>query len=148
MRKFINIGMVVLILCAGAAAQQIERKKGKIGLLTGTVKGTVVIKQMSGNNLGNFGCSNLRVTVSSLNVKEKWSRSRTTGGNIRTLRCSFQVTGVPSEDQFIVSVAANFPKGCDLKVFKVEGSFPTKIKGGETLTYDPVVTQIKCEIVK
>lgn len=148
MRKFINFGVVILMLCASAAAQQIEGKKEKLRLLTGTVKGTVVIKEMSGNNLGNFGCSNLRVNVSSLNVKEKWSRSRTAGGNIRTLKCAFQVTGVPSEDQFIVSVAANFPKGCDLKIFKAESSFPTKIKGGETLTYDQIVTQIKCEIVK
>lgn len=148
MRKFINFGFLILMLCGIAAAQETAPKDEKMKRLNGTVKGTIVIKEISGNNLGNFNCSNLRVTVSEIGGNEKWARSRTAGGNIRTQKCSYLIPNVPSEDQFIVGIAAQFPKGCDLKIFKVENSLPTKIKGGETFTYHLVITQIKCEIVK
>jgi hypothetical protein len=75
-------------------------------------------------------------------------RSRAVAGNIKNMKCSYLIPNVPAEDQFVIGIAANFPKGCDQKIFKFDNALPTKIKGSETFVYDLVVTQIKCDIVK
>jgi hypothetical protein len=128
-----------------AQATENERKIKTVG----TVKGTIHIKSVSGNNLGDFGCKNLIVQILPLGENPpKWRLSKIGSGNFSTGKCSYWIPNVPSDVSFGISLKAEFPKGCDQKVFKPDASFPTKIKTGETLTYNLGVSQLTCSVVK
>ena len=115
----------------------------------GTVKGTIYIKNVSGNNLGDFGCRNLIVHINPLGGNPpKWRLSRIGTGDFSTRKCSYSIQNVPSAESFGISLRADFPNACDQKVFKADAGFPTKIKTGETLTHNLGVSQISCTLAK
>lgn len=115
----------------------------------GTVKGTVHIKNVYGNNLGDFGCKNLIVHINPLGHNPpKWRRSRIGSGNFATRKCTYVIENVPSGESFGISIKADFPKPCDQRVFKPDASFPTTIKTGQTLIYNLGVSELSCAVVK
>ncbi len=116
----------------------------------GTVKGTIFIKNVSGNNLGNFTCANLTVTVSDLESppEKRWKKTTTATGDFSTRKCAYKVLRVPANKSFTASVSANFPNGCDHKSFQADALFPTKINSYQTLTFNFTITKISCTVVK
>lgn len=136
---------ILLLLCSVAHAQQTGGSAP--GLLPGSVYGDIVIKEVSGNHIGNFSCSNLTVYVSKLS-ENGWKRKATATGNFSARRCSFRVANVPAGETFIASVKAEFPNGCDEKKFETTTSFPMRLKGREQLRYGFAVMRIRCVLVK
>jgi hypothetical protein len=117
--------------------------------LVGTVRGTIHIKSVHGNNLADFGCKNLVVSILPLGENPpRWRLSRIGTGDFSTRKCSYSIQNVPSGVSFGISLKAEFPKGCDQKVFKPDATFPTKIKTAETLTYDLGVSELACTVAK
>ncbi len=144
---------VLILLLLGfswvkTSAQEVEKERGKLVKLPGVVKGTIYIKNVSGNNLGNFRCSNLVAIIYPLANPPKWRRSRKGTGDFSKRECSFSITDVPAGESFTVSLKAEFPDSCDQKIFDTHVSFPMKIKPQETLTYHFTVTKISCSVVK
>ena len=139
------IAPILLLLCGVAHAQQSGGPAP--GLLPGAVYGDIVIKEVSGNHLGNFSCSNLTVYVSKLG-ENGWQRKATATGNFSTRRCSFRISNVPARESFVASVKAEFPNGCDEKKFETTTSFPMQLKGREQLRYGFTVMRIRCVLVK
>ena len=139
MKKIIGVFIFAALMGVGQALAQ-----------NGTVRGNIAIKKMSGNNLGNFGCSNLTVTVASFNKKRpySWQVADTAKGVIKDGRCSYSINDVPMNGSFTVSLSANFPKTCDLKIFKPDSSFPMKRTSRGPFEYNPAVHEIACTIVK
>lgn len=136
---------------AGQAAKSLVQavENGRKIKAVGTVKGTIYIKNVSGNNLGDFGCRNLIVHINPLGGNPpKWRLSRIGTGDFSTRKCSYSIQNVPSAESFGISLRADFPNACDQKVFKADAGFPTKIKTGETLTYNLGVSQISCTLAK
>ena len=125
----------ILIAATAAAAQ------------FGSVRGQITIKQVSGNNLGDFGCSNISVSASGLG-KGAWSRSVGSHGKFSDRVCEYSLPRVPANVPFTVTLAGNFPRGCDLKVFKSDSSFPMTVKSRGSITFNPTIQQITCTIVK
>jgi hypothetical protein len=150
-KTLVGVLIVMLVMLAGSAGKsfaQAGENERKIKAV-GTVKGTIHIKSVYGNNLGDFGCKNLVVRILPLGEDPlTWRRSRTGTGNFSTRKCSYSIPNVPSGVSFGISLKAEFPKGCDQKVFKPDASFPTKIKTGETLTYNLGVSALACAVVK
>jgi hypothetical protein len=136
--SWIQIIAFISIAAVAAAAQ------------TGTVKGSINIENMSGNNLGNFACSNLAVGVQSVGKKRPftWSERSRAEGQIKTKRCDYTVPNVRANSMFTLSVTADFPNSCDLKTFKTSSSFPMKISDGQVMRYEPIVYQVACTLVK
>lgn len=116
----------------------------------GTMKGTIFIKSVSGNNLGKFTCANLTVTVSDLEspAEKRWKKTVAATGDFSTRKCAYKVLRVPQNNSFTASVTADFQGGCDQKSFEANALFPTKIKSYKPLVFDFTVTKISCSIVK
>lgn len=150
-KSIFGLFVLILLVPAGDTRKsfgQIGENERKIKAV-GTVKGTIYIKNVSGNNLGNFVCRNLIVHINPLGGNPpKWRRSRIGTGDFSTRKCSYSIEDVPSGESFSISLRAEFPKACDQKVFKGDASFPTKLKTAETLTYNLSVSQITCAVAK
>jgi len=117
----------------------------------GTLSGTITIKELSGNNLGGFGCSNINVHLASLirtGPPYTWSMKAPASGDVRSGRCRYSIPNVRSGSDFTVGLTASFPRSCDLKVFKADSSFPLKLSPKRVLVYSPAVQQVTCTIVK
>lgn len=148
------LGLFVLILfllgfsAVKTSAQEVGKQRGKMVKLPGVVKGTIYIKNVSGNNLGNFRCSNLVAIIYPLSAPPKWRRSRKGTGDFSKRKCSFSISDVPAGESFTVSLKAEFPDSCDQKTFDTHVSFPMEIKPQETLTYHFTVTKISCTVLK
>ena len=136
----------VLCLAGATAAQQIGRQDRAPALLPGAVYGEILIKEVSGNNVGNFPCANLTVYVSKL--EGGWQRSAKAIGNFSARRCSFRIPNVPAGEAFVAVLKAQFPNACDEQKFETTTSFPMKLKGREQLKYDFSVSRIRCVLVK
>ena len=136
--------VLMLFLCGIAIGQQLGRQPQV--LRPGTVSGEILIKEVSGNHIGNFSCSNLTATVSKLGGG--WQRKATATGSFAGRRCSFRITNVPAAEQFVAVLTADFPNGCDQKNFETTTSFPMEIKSREQLKYNFIVSKIRCVLVK
>ncbi|MCA1623262.1 MAG: hypothetical protein LC768_04315 [Acidobacteria bacterium] len=148
------LGLFVLILfvlgfsAVKTSAQEVEKERGKLIKLPGVVKGTIYIKNVSGNNLGNFRCRNLAAIIYPLGGSPKWRRSRIGTGDFSKRKCLYSISDVPAGASFTISLMAEFPNSCDQKTFDTHVSFPMEIKPQETLTYDFTVTKISCTVLK
>ena len=153
MRKFICYGFLILTFCAFGAAQETKKDDRKIKKLPGKIKGEIVIKDATGNNLGEFKCANLRVFASRMQrdpyTKQKWMRESLAAGNFSARRCSFLITDVPV-DSGVFSIFAQLESApCEQKSMKANASFPMEMKkGGETLTYNITVYVLRCFVIK
>ena len=150
MKKLVACG-IFLLMIAGSSVAQLQKDDSKLSKIPGRVEGEIVIMEKTGNNLGNFGCSNLGVGINRIDAKRPydWKRSGTATGDISTKRCSFSVPNVPAYGTFVAVIKARFPKPCDQKTFDATTSFPMQLKkGGEVLKYNFVVSLIKCVVVK
>ncbi len=137
---FFLVPLAIVALGQSAAAQ---RQRG-------TVKGTIIIKNVSGNNLGNFGCDDISVTLSDLTAPQdkRWQLKTTATGDFSTRKCAYKIARVPADNSFSAAVSPQFPGGCDQKSFQTSASFPMKVSPYQTLTYDFTVTKISCTLVK
>jgi hypothetical protein len=140
--KVLTIVLFVIALSIAAPAQ---RHSGK-GVPVGTVYGDILIREVSGNNLGYFSCANLAVRVTKLGGG--WQELRKAMGNFSDRRCTFEVGYVRAGDTFVAVLEADFPHGCDLKSFETTTSFPMKVKAREGLRYNFAVSKIRCVLVK
>lgn len=119
--------------------------------MPGKVTGNIVIKEAGGNNLGSFSCGNLVVGANRTDAKPplNWKRKGKVTGDFSKRQCTFVVDDVPAEQTFVMAINAEFPKGCDQKVFQANSSFPMQLKkSNEVMKYDFTVAKIRCEIVK
>jgi len=116
----------------------------------GMVKGTIFIKNVSGNNMGNFACENLTITLADLKspAEKRWKLTTTATGDFSTRKCSYKFARVLANNSFTAGISAQFPNGCDQKSFAANASFPMEVKSFQTLTYNFTVTKISCTIVK
>jgi hypothetical protein len=137
---------LVMLSSAVTYAQQAGDRTTPVPL-PGAVHGDIVIKEVSGNNIGNFACGNLTVYVSKLGGSG-WQRHGTATGNFGSRRCSFKVSNVPAGEPFVAVLKAEFPHGCDEKKFETTTSFPMKLKGREQMRYNFAVARIRCVLVK
>jgi len=148
------LGLFVLILlvlgfsAVETSAQEVEKQRGKMVKVSGVVNGTIYVQNVSGNNLGNFRCSNLVAIIYPLGNQPKWRRSRKGTGDFSKRKCSFSISDVPAGENFTISLKAEYPNSCDQKTFDTHVSFPMEIKPQETLTYHFTVTKISCSVVK
>ncbi|HEX8248293.1 MAG TPA: hypothetical protein VF599_08990 [Pyrinomonadaceae bacterium] len=153
MRKFINCGFLILMLCAFAAAQETKKDDTKIKKLPGKIKGEIIIKNATGNNLGGFKCFNLRAIASRMHrhpvTGQKWTRESLATGNFSARRCAFLITDVPvASGAFSISVQMESAP-CEQKSIKADSSFPLELKkGGETLTYNITIYELRCVVIK
>ena len=142
--KISSAVILALFLVGIATAQQIGRQQP---LRSGSVYGEIMIKEVSGNHLGNFSCSNLTVQISKLS-SSGWQRKSTASGSFAGRRCSFRVTNVPAGESFVAVLNGHFPNACDQKKFETTTSFPMELKSREQLRYDFTVASIRCVLVK
>ncbi|HKP68395.1 MAG TPA: hypothetical protein VJV05_03860 [Pyrinomonadaceae bacterium] len=138
--------VIVLMMLASGIAMAQQAGGRTPTALPGVVYGAISIEEVSGNNLGNFGCSNMTVSVSKLNGG--WKRTVTAIGDFGARRCSYRITNVRAGEQFVATLSAQFPKGCDEKKFETSTSFPMALKGGEQMKYNFGVTRVRCVLVK
>jgi hypothetical protein len=136
----------VLFLCGLGVAQQARKNDSPTSLRPGVVYGEIMIKEVSGNHLGNFSCSNITVNVSRLG--DGWKRTATATGSFAGRRCSYRVTNIPAGETFVATLTADFPNGCDQKNFDTTTSFPMELKSREQLRYGFAVSRIRCVLVK
>ena len=106
-----------------------------------------VLKEVSGNHLGNFSCTNLTVQVSKLG-ENGWQKKAVATGSFAGRRCSFRISNVTAGESFVAVLIAQFPNGCDEKKFETTTSFPMELKSREQLRYDFSVARIRCVLVK
>jgi hypothetical protein len=144
MNHILSIVFIALLTVAGAA-QEITKNDRTPTRLFGSVSGEIVIKEKSGNGLGNFACSNLVVSLNKLGGG--WEQKVRAYGDFSKLRCRFVVPAVSAGQSFVAVLNAKMPS-CDQKTFDATTSFPMKLKGSEILTYNFSVTKISCSIVK
>ena len=139
MKKSICLLIVIVGMAAGQTLAQ-----------NGTVRGTLAIKKMSGNDLAGFGCSNISVSATSLNRKRphSWQVSRKALGDIKSGNCRYVIGDVRLNSQFTVTLTADLPQACDLRIFKPERSFPMKIVSSRPFEYNASVLEIACTQVK
>jgi hypothetical protein len=132
---------------AGAAPQEARENNRKISA-TGSISGTIVIKEVSGNNIGNFTCDRIKVLVRERGAGG-WSKTVAATGNFSTRRCSYNITGIPAEMSFALGIPTpEFPKGCDEKKFELGFQpFPMTVKTGAKRTYNLTITRIRCVLV-
>ena len=142
--KISSTAILVLLLAGIAAGQQLGRQ---LPLRPGSVFGEIMIKEVSGNHIGNFSCSNLTVHASKLG-SDGWQRKATATGSFAGRRCSFRILNVPAGQSFVAVLTAQFPNGCDEKKFDTTTSFPMELKSREQLRYDFSVARIRCVLVK
>lgn len=133
----------VLAVAAMASAQGLGRQQP---LRSGSVYGEIMIKEVSGNHLGNFSCGNMTAHVSK--IGGGWQRKATATGQFAGRRCSFRIANVPAGEQFVAVLTAQFPNGCDQKTFETTTSFPMELKSREQLRYNFSVSRIRCVLVK
>ena len=140
--------MIIVAVFGGiAVAQQVGKQERPALLRPGAVQGEIMIKEVSGNHLGNFSCGNLTVNVTKLG-ENQWKRKATATGSFAGRRCSFRVTNVPAGESFVATLTAQFPNSCDEKKFETTTSFPMELKNREQLRYDFTVAKIRCVLVK
>ena len=144
--KKIYILIATLLFSYPIAAQTAGPDNRPTNIRPGAVVGEIHIKEVSGNNLGNFSCGNL--TVSASKLSGGWKRTATATGNFAGRRCSFHVANVPAGEPFVAVLTADFPNGCDEKKFETTTSFPMTVKGREQLKYSFSVSRIRCVLVK
>jgi hypothetical protein len=144
MNYLLTIIFVVVLTLAGAA-QEISKNNRTPTRLPGSVSGEIVIKEVSGNGLAQFACSNLIVSANKLGGG--WERTARAYGEFSKRRCRFVIAEVPAGDSFVAVLNAQMPS-CDQKTFETTTSFPMKLKGSEFLKYNFSVTKIRCVIVK
>ncbi len=151
MLRTILILAFVLTVPSLVSAQATQSERGPLKKMPGVVKGEILIKEIGGNNLGKFGCSNIVVGINRIDAKRPydWKRGGTATGDISTKQCSFSVPNVPAYGTFVAVISAKFPNGCDQKIFNATTSFPMQLKkGGEVLVYNFAVSKISCVMVK
>ena len=131
----------------GAAPQEVRENNRKI-IAAGSVGGTILIKEVSGNNVGNFTCCRIKVVASTLSG-DSWSKTVSATGNFSSRRCYFNITGIPAGKGFTLNIPTpEFPKACDEKKFEVSSvSFPMTVKTGEKLGYNFTITRIRCVLI-
>ena len=151
MLRAILILAFVLTVSGLVSAQATQNGRGPLTKMPGVVKGEILIKEIGGNNLGNFGCSNLVVGINRIDAKRPydWERTGSATGDISTKRCTYTISNVPAHGRFVAVIGANFPNGCDQKLFDATTSFPMQLKkGGEVLVYNFAVSRISCVMLK
>ena len=151
MRNLLIYSFLILAFGGIAAAQEIKKDDRQEKKLPGKLKGEIIIKEAGGNNLGNFSCANLIVGANRTDAKRpyNWKRQSAGTGDFSKRQCSFVIDDVPINGTFVAVISANFPNGCDQKIFDATTSFPMQLKkGGEVLKYDFTVMKIRCEIIK
>ena len=139
---------MLLVAVLGPFAGEADAQKK---LAVGTLSGTITIKELSGNNLGGFGCSNISVHLASLirtGSPYTWSMKMPASGDVRSGKCRYSFSNVRAGSDFTVGLTANFPRSCDLKVFKSDSSFPLELSGKTGLVYSPTVQQVTCTLLK
>ena len=140
--------LAFVLLISGIVAAQPGRREGPgVVLRQGAVYGEIHIKEVSGNHLGNFSCSNLTVYISKLGTGG-WQRKATATGSFAGRRCNYRVLNVPAGEPFVASLTAEFPNACDEKKFETTTSFPMELKSREQLRYSFTVSRIRCVLVK
>ena len=144
----IGLMMIIVAVLAGiTGAQQVSKQERPTLLRQGTVHGEIMIKEVSGNHLGNFSCGNLTVNVTKLS-NDGWQRKAIATGSFAGRRCSFRVANVPAGESFVATLTAQFPNACDEKRFETTTSFPMELKSREQLRYDFTVAKIRCVLIK
>ena len=141
--KYLATFVFIFAMAAAVAAQQLGRQQI---LRSGSVYGEIMIKEVSGNNIGNFSCANL--TVNANKLQGGWNRKATATGSFAGRRCSFRISNVPAGEVFVAVLTAEFPNGCDEKKFETTTSFPMELKSREQLKYNFSVARIRCVLVK
>ena len=144
--KAIAIALFTFFLCTSVRAQQVGKDNRTITQQPGAVNGEIAIKEVSGNNVGNFSCANL--TIRAAKLEGGWHRTAKSTGNFSLKRCSFHISNVPAGETFVVALNAQFPNSCDEKKFETTTSFPMKLKPREQLKYDFIVSRIRCVLAK
>jgi len=104
MNHMLSIVFIALLTVAGAA-QEITKNDRTPTRLFGSVSGEIVIKEKSGNGLGNFACSNLVVSLNKLGGG--WEQKVRANGDFSKLRCRFVVPAVSAGQSFVAVTGAD-----------------------------------------
>jgi hypothetical protein len=135
----------------GDTKDEAKQTMSRTGAGTGTVKGVIEIRNITGNTLGNFACKNLKISVHLMHSEAgelKWVRTSTASGIFSNRQCSFTIPNVPAGSAFVVSVTPEFPRGCGQSTFKATSSFPMEVKAQQELIYNVFVQEIGCIMIK
>ncbi|MGI8638886.1 MAG: hypothetical protein ACR2MG_02915 [Pyrinomonadaceae bacterium] len=144
--NFIKRGFVlsamILIAAAFAAAKPktLNQKPPKYG----KVKGTIYIKNISGNIGNSLKCQDLNIVVKPLSTFTGQAK-----GDITTGKCSYLLVEIAPDTNFVLEIPKpKIFKVCDTSAFEVDGMFPQKIKPFETRVINLMIRKATCTQVK
>ncbi|MEP6704463.1 MAG: hypothetical protein ABJB34_06640 [Acidobacteriota bacterium] len=135
---------LILITTAFASAQP-RTPSNPNAPKNGNVKGTIFIKNISGNIGNSLRCYHLIVDIS-----PSMSYAAEASGDIKTGQCSYFIIQVKPDQNFVLTIPkpALFKKFCDTSAFEVDGMYPQKIKPSETRVVNLMIRKAACTQLK
>jgi len=144
----LSLALLVFAFNQSASGQQKIRYNGP----TATVKGTIYIKGVSGNNVGKLSCENLRVLMRMEGRDErgtKWTEVRTAQGkgDFSKGKCSYSITVFANFDIYPRIGAPAMP--CDQKSLEAyDPQVVLSVKPEQTFTFNFSIKKVTCTVLK
>ena len=118
--------------------------------ITWNLKGTIRVNvgNMGGNNLGNFGCSNISIRYYGTGKPNPMVAAT---GNIASGKCTYSAPNLPAKPTS-AAIGATFPKTCDQRVFTHGPPQPSGVSlwgmPVSNFGFDFDVYAIRCDVAK
>jgi hypothetical protein len=139
-RGFVLSGLILIAVVCLAAKPKSSNRKPQYG----KVKGTIFIKNISGNVGSTLKCSDLSIVVKPLNTFTGQAK-----GDITTGKCSYSLVEIAPDTNFVLEIPKpKIFKVCDTSAFEVDGMFPQKLKPLETRVINLMIRKAACTQVK
>jgi hypothetical protein len=144
--SFVRFGFVLpalVLICAAFAHAQLKSPTNPNASKSGEIKGTIFIKNISGNIGNSLRCFHLIIASS----QSLFAAQAT--GDITTGKCSYFLGQVKSDENFVLTIRKpKLFKVCETGTFEVDGMFPQKIKPSETRVINLMIRKAACTQVK